>query len=1459
MAHQTIKLKNSVVKDKQPLATDLVIGEISVNANEESPALYFKDSADNIIKIEPGSGVTPSPTPPSEPAPGDLWYDSANESLNYWDGSQWVELGEAGDSPVKSVNGQTGVVVLTTSDLVNDSGFITLAEVPAAPVQSVNTKTGDVVLDAADVSAIPDGSWGSYPDAGEVQDSDLFLLNRGDTVYSVLGSNVGGGGGSSVVIEKPEITAPPNGAGMGGDQKFTAQTSEVTSNTSTSGYTTAGPIVEMEQVFYGAENTFVALDTGTNLIYTSIDSGATWTSQELGITGSKYAPWDEHYQVFVTPRQQFANNYYIYTSPDGITWQFDNFTPDQSEAGVNEMIVVDGKGRWMLFGDGDYHISDDAGNTWVTKNAPRPQRPYFATYTGGRWIILYSGGDEGATQVYYSEDGNSFNETNLKNTGPSYYAFGYSSALGLWAAGGSAALGIWLSTDGINFTQSPFPTRIETTDGTALESFGIEYICDTGNNLTFYAYSTTNVPDCLVTTDGEHFEYVDFLPQYGSDNQCYGAATGGGYTVVVNNTSNTPLVGRCEAGSAGRIVTELTLQNDKAFNAEDGSDTGEVISSTFLPGQEVVSDADPLTTSQIKSFDAAVYQSSGQPQEVQTGMDLSKYPSMALVGNDQAVGMATADTVTGTKKKLQPYTTTPTMTAEQGILRYTDDGYYVGNDSQLNGAGACVPFIWRVAPKCFDIQTWTGTGSPQEIKHNLKTTPGMIWVKSTNDFGDWIVYLQNDNGQTYWKLNESRGSFASDTVWNSTRPNDDCFYVGTGDTNTPGKKYIAYLWPVDAPGFKCGTYTCPSSVGNVVVDVGFNPDAIFTKQLGADSAGDGVTDWLIVNAPQNSYFLINKQLGRLDLSFVDLPGNNNFQIVGANAIEDSYGTSAYAANKEYFYFAFDSGATAPSPVPGGRVISAIDNKLKLSNTPSLWSNGLKAINTVESSANAPSADELEFVGSIPSDVPQYGVSEWGDACWQLDTSIDFSNPQEQLKSITNASILQTLQPSDRSTIDIQQNTQYYARLRYKATTPEISSPYSDAITFKTAEATDVLVDNVFRSQVYSGQNGGREVANGLDGIANTAFNWIKCINNSGNAYTRANVSAGWTMPNTTNKEEISSIVLPSWTTRGFNTGSTSQVCDAGDIFISWEWIKTPKFFDVVPYDGDIANSQLSHQLEAVPTFAIFKMMSSSDNWCIYHKDLPTDANGTETEGIFLNSGDSAGGYKMLGTHAQQTAEYITFCPGSRLNDSGAYVAYLWGDVEGVSKAGTFECTGPSVVVDVGFEVGWIFFRLYTTTTSNIIMDCNVGFNKNYTPYDDVPWRTESNTGIAITNVTSTNFQLKLPSTGTYIYYAIAKGTPTSYFDARTFESLNEQQVQNRYGVDPKTADISNLPITRLTQDAEGAIETFVCEGDQYRPIADRSGEISDLNAEVDAAKARVAEVEQRMADVLTRLDSLEGE
>ena len=57
-----VVLKNSTVKDKTPQPTDLLIGELAVNANQGSPALYLKDTNGAVVKIAgPGAVGTTVP------------------------------------------------------------------------------------------------------------------------------------------------------------------------------------------------------------------------------------------------------------------------------------------------------------------------------------------------------------------------------------------------------------------------------------------------------------------------------------------------------------------------------------------------------------------------------------------------------------------------------------------------------------------------------------------------------------------------------------------------------------------------------------------------------------------------------------------------------------------------------------------------------------------------------------------------------------------------------------------------------------------------------------------------------------------------------------------------------------------------------------------------------------------------------------------------------------------------------------------------------------------------------------------------------------------------------------------------------------------------------------------------------------------------------------------------------
>ena len=97
-----LQLKRSAVLDggkaKEPTAVQVEYGELCVNYNQGDPALFIKDSLDQIIRIAGsgavGDGETPSgPTPPpTGNKPGDVFFDTTNNILMYWNGSEWVPI-----------------------------------------------------------------------------------------------------------------------------------------------------------------------------------------------------------------------------------------------------------------------------------------------------------------------------------------------------------------------------------------------------------------------------------------------------------------------------------------------------------------------------------------------------------------------------------------------------------------------------------------------------------------------------------------------------------------------------------------------------------------------------------------------------------------------------------------------------------------------------------------------------------------------------------------------------------------------------------------------------------------------------------------------------------------------------------------------------------------------------------------------------------------------------------------------------------------------------------------------------------------------------------------------------------------------------------------------------------------------------------------------------------------------
>lgn len=120
-----ITLKNSSTPNKRPSPALIGFGEITVNYDEATGGIFYKNNAGGITKVGPCQ-VSPNP-PNSAPAGfpgngvGEMWLDSTNRDLYVWDGSAWQQataetIPLVGVSPVNVDTSNPAQTVISVDD-----------------------------------------------------------------------------------------------------------------------------------------------------------------------------------------------------------------------------------------------------------------------------------------------------------------------------------------------------------------------------------------------------------------------------------------------------------------------------------------------------------------------------------------------------------------------------------------------------------------------------------------------------------------------------------------------------------------------------------------------------------------------------------------------------------------------------------------------------------------------------------------------------------------------------------------------------------------------------------------------------------------------------------------------------------------------------------------------------------------------------------------------------------------------------------------------------------------------------------------------------------------------------------------------------------------------------------------------------------------------------------------------
>jgi hypothetical protein len=181
--------------------------------------------------------------------------------------------------------------------------------------------------------------------------------------------------------------------------------------------------------------------------------------------------------------------------------------------------------------------------------------------------------------------------------------------------------------------------------------------------------------------------------------------------------------------------------------------------------------------------------------------------------------------------------------------------------------------------------------------------------------------------------------------------------------------------------------------------------------------------------------------------------------------------------------------------------------------------------------------------------------------------------------------------------------------------------------------------------------------------------------------------------NTTGDEVTSSTGLTSFDANGFTIGTSTLVNTSGTQYVAWAWDEEPKAgLDIVSYTGNGANRTISHNLGVAPKMIIVKARvtaSTDQGWPVWHTSIANttylglnSTSATATGADYWNSTSPTSSVFSVGTNAAVNAN----------NDT--YISYLFSEIEGYSKFGSYTGNGSSdgPLVWCGFRPRWVLIK-----------------------------------------------------------------------------------------------------------------------------------------------------------------------
>jgi len=193
--------------------------------------------------------------------------------------------------------------------------------------------------------------------------------------------------------------------------------------------------------------------------------------------------------------------------------------------------------------------------------------------------------------------------------------------------------------------------------------------------------------------------------------------------------------------------------------------------------------------------------------------------------------------------------------SDAGLTAFGSDGFTIGGDTDENASSeSYVAWCWKESATAgFDIVTYTGSGSAQNISHSLSAVPEFFTTKRRSGTNQWRTYHvgASDSATDYTNLDQTDAFSDDATIFNDTMPTSSVFTVGTDSgINGSSETYVTYLWTGKQGFSKFGSYTGNGNADGPMIWLGFRPAWVMIKKT--DSATQNES-WYIFDNKRSTF------------------------------------------------------------------------------------------------------------------------------------------------------------------------------------------------------------------------------------------------------------------------------------------------------------------------------------------------------------------------------------------------------------------------------------------------------------------------------------------------------------------------------------------------------------------------------------------------------------------------------